>query len=403
MSAPTNKRSLFGRALDALPAIPLLAGVLLGFLGCCIAGRIVSREKLFVDFHRIYHAIEPQTQFYVTTNELLSYVRHEVPKDKTLVLIGGASYFRGMGQDKNELWSKELQKKLGPDYAVVNYGADLAGATAFAGVAFQILAQEYPKILYIANIGPVEHHDIDGGELYRFIFWDAYYKGLLPSGAGAWAEDLQKILAQQRRDSATKEMHLGKWLDSYTYSCDLWNFVGYRHFFTVWTLFYAFDPFRARSRVQDLDDPDIRKHQLETRQNAEYARISEERGRAYTKSGLYKDENGVWHPYQAGWDALAKRTRAMFPDGLREKCILVLIRGNPYFMKTFTQEDIDNMETLYRLGEENLKRQGYQVVQMTKTIYDPDDFTDAGHFTASGGRKLAQEVADHILNQAKKR
>jgi hypothetical protein len=384
----------FRRGLEALPAWPLLAGILIGFIACCVAGRVVSREKMFLNFSRFIEPIQPQTLFYPTASELVSYVDHKIPRDKILVLVGGASYFRGTGQNNGELWTRELQRLLGSDYAVVNFAIDQAGVTSFAGVAFQILARHYPKMIYVSSGSPVASDAIDGGDVYRYVFWDAYYKGLLPSSS-PWGEQARLLARQQRRAADTQELHLGKWTDSLTYSCDLWTFIGYYGFFTVWSNRTVYSPFRARRYYQDADDPNMVQRQQDTRHNLEYGRIMEERGRGFCNSGLTQDPNGKWVPYQDMWDRFAKYGGDMFPDELKPKCLIVLVRGNPYFMQTFTAQDRQNLETIYRLGQDALKRLGFQVFTMSKD-YTADDFVDAGHFMPSGGRKLAKEVAAHV-------
>jgi len=80
----------------------------------------------------------------------------------------------------------------------------------------------------------------------------------------------------------------------------------------------------------------------------------------------------------------------MFPGELKPKCLIVLVRGNPYFMQTFTARDRQNLDTIYRLGQNALERLGFQVITMSKD-YTADDFVDAGHFMPSGGRKLARK------------
>src|SRR5262245_23735042 len=105
-----------------------IVGLILGFLGCCTAGYMISKHARFYHFTRFFTAIQPAAYlYYPTPEELLLTARHIVSPDKILVLIGGNSVFRGTGQNPDELWSMELQKLLGNQFKVLNYAMD--GAT----------------------------------------------------------------------------------------------------------------------------------------------------------------------------------------------------------------------------------------------------------------------------------
>jgi hypothetical protein len=53
-------------------------------------------------------------------DNLTELVSHSASKRQILVLVGGNSILLGVGQKKEQLWTKELQRVLGPDFAVVN-------------------------------------------------------------------------------------------------------------------------------------------------------------------------------------------------------------------------------------------------------------------------------------------
>ena len=53
---------------------------------------------------------------------------------------------------------------------------DLADA---ASVAAEALAKEFPRQIYIANAAPTQAPTPGGSLVYRWVYWDAYYKGLL--------------------------------------------------------------------------------------------------------------------------------------------------------------------------------------------------------------------------------
>jgi len=126
-------------------------------------------------------------------------------------------------------------------------------------------------------------------------------------------EQARRLAQQQRRAADTQELHLGKWADNLTYSCDLWTFFGYYGFFTVWSDSFPYSPFRGRRYYQDPDDPNMVQRQQDTRNNLEYGRIMEERGRGFCSSGLTQDPTGKWVPDQDTWDRFAKYCGTCFP------------------------------------------------------------------------------------------
>jgi hypothetical protein len=379
-------------AVAALPAWPFLVGVALGFGVCCAAGRVVSNRALFEHFVRFHGPIQPSHFFYPTASELVSQVRRTVPRTKYLVVVGGASYFRGTGQNADELWTVELQRMLGDDYAVVNYANDAAGVTAFAAVPFQVLSREYPRIAYVVNASPVVVDAADGGEVYRYVFWDAYYKGMIPLSA-PWSDQVRDLARDERKSPSGLELHLGKWTDQFTYACDLWTYVGYEYFFTVWTDGMFDSVTRARRLYPEADDPYLAQEQLAFRQNANYERRYEALNKDYATKGFVPGKSGKLVLDPSAFDVISQLSVGMFPDNLKSRCFLVLVRSNPYFMREFTADDWSRHEEMYRQGQLAFERAGYRVVQLPDSDFTQDDYIDAGHYMASGGRKVAKAVA----------
>jgi hypothetical protein len=380
--------------LHDLPTKPFLAAFVLSFGACVFAGYAVGRRSMFESFVRFFQPIQPQTYFYPTARELVSYIENTVPKDKILVLVGGASYFRGTGQNPGELWSVELQRVLGERYAVVNFAIDQAGPPAFAGVAYQILARKYPRMVYVTTGGAFSEDPIDGGDVYRYIYWDAYYKGLLAFDP-AWISRVRREEDRQMRNRETQELHLGKRIDAATYACDLWTWIGYKHVFTVWSDSFPLTPFRARNRYFETDDPDLVKKQHETRANREIVELIEGRERSSSRLGYVQAADGRWAVDPQAQTAIARHYDQMFPPPVRSHAIIVMLRGNRFFMQTLTEDDRRRVDEMTRLGQQTIQKLGYRVLDVGAD-FSIDDYVDWGHLMASGGRKVAHTVADDI-------
>ncbi len=388
-------------ATRCLPNAPFFIGVLLGFVACALAGRIVSQRPMFERFVRFFAAIQPQRMFYPTASQLAAHIRHHTPAGKIPVIVGGASYFRGTGQNPTDVWTLELQRRLGERYVVFNFAIDQAPVTGFAAVAFEIIADEFPTALYVANANPLSGAPWDGGDIYGYVFWDAYYKRLLPRSISA-SPRIHQFGRDQRRDPALLELHLGKWIDQFAYACDLWTYVGYKYLFTVWANEHWPDPYLPRRFQTDGNDPNIRQTQLRLREDAGYVRHSEEHGRNASRDRFTQLPDGTWKPDTGAWAHLAEEWRNLFPSELRGRCLMVFLRGNPFFMQSLSTEDRARTELQYELGQRNLEGEGYRVVQLRAEDFTPDDFLDGGHYVASGGNKIAEAVARKIGELAEK-
>src|SRR5262249_8859757 len=92
------------------------------------------------------------------------------------------------------------------------------------------------------------------GRRHEYAFWDAYYKNLLIDDPAreAWLRGYTRALDPSHRP-AHEELRLGAWLDSFLRFNDLWTFLGYRRFFTVWNFLALDQPFRPRRLLPDRD------------------------------------------------------------------------------------------------------------------------------------------------------
>src|ERR1700722_20319022 len=143
-STPTLEK--FARRLKP---VPVFVGMIVGFSLMMLAGRWAGKQNLFVSYERNFPLISPEGYFYPSLDNLTELVSHVASKQKILVLVGGNSVLLGVGQKKEQLWTKELQRVLGPDFVVVNLAFRGAYLTEMGAVVADVLSKKYPRLIYV--------------------------------------------------------------------------------------------------------------------------------------------------------------------------------------------------------------------------------------------------------------
>ena len=362
------------RAVSALPGWAFFVGILAGWGACAFAGRVVSQQPGYEAFRSWFAPLARQGGFYPTASQLVAHVRAHAPKDKILVLVGGTTTAGGPGQDGGEVWSAALQRELGRKYAVVNFAMDEGSLTADSAVVFAMLAPEYPQMIYVANGGLIGAPSPDGGLEQNAVFWEAYYKGLLPS-AVATAPAVQEMRKRQfGLQPAERALHWGAWLDRFAYGRDLWTYVSARNGLAEKTAPGARDLGRARPGETD-------------------ARQAEARAKRATRTGLIERPAGHWEPDPRAWARFDEELGALMPAELRPRCYVELLPAQPALTPRLTEEERGRAETIYRLSREAYERAGYQLVPLGDGEFTADDVGEGGELRAAGGAKLAKAVA----------
>lgn len=370
-----------------------IVGILSGFILCCMAGYIAAKNVYYENFKRFFAPILLEHQYYPTAHELLMTARHAASHDKILVLVGGSSILRGHGQNINELWSNELQNLLGKSYKVLNYGMNAATMNSFGGVAFLMLNQEYKKIIFVTHSQLLNlEGPIDGFEAYRYLFWDAYYKNLLNLNK----EEHQKISLLRSNEIKTMkglELHIMSLLDSYFYFRNLWNWVGYNYFFTVWTDEAGLKFFKPRSYFSEKDFP-FKKFAID------YAKLNE------PKEAFVKNFSNLLQTYfdfskanlTINNDVLTggrKSYDEAFPSRLRSKIICLLFPSNARNVKLLPYRYQQAYKLVIEKSNQTLKELGFNSIVMDKNLL-PEDYVDEAHLLPYGGNKIAEEISKEV-------
>lgn len=340
-------------------------GIVLGFLACSLAGYIVSGHERFKHFKRFYPAIQPEMQYYPTAHELLQTANHLARNDKVLVLIGGNSIFKGMGQKDSALWTSALQTRLGERYQVLNYAIDAAAFNAFAGVAYRMLRERYQHIIFVTTCVP----EIPGGtdqHQYEYVFWDAYYKKLFHPDP----YEKKAIQKQRKEDWRTREgqdIHIMSELDSLFYFRNLWNAVSYHVGF--------------KAKKNDTDHHDFfRKNQVNIQ---DVLKKKEEVERTLTDTRWLMQSETI---YRDAWQ-----------QPYRYHTLCMIPTFNPALMTQLSPATQYSYADLLKKFSDTLNKLGYHAVIFTDTL-TAQNYVDARHLSASGGDKLAIQV-EHIVKE----
>lgn len=356
-------------------------GIFLGLLLCSVLGNLISQKARLHQFSRFFRHIIIEMDYFPTAAELLVTAKRKANTNDILVIIGGNSIFRGEGQNPNELWSKQLQKELGKPYKVINYAANGAAFPAFGAVAFKLLSQHYPKIIFVANTPFNENRPIDGGELYNFLFWDAYYKNLF-SLSKAEENIIKQLRREQYKTSKGIEMHIMSYLDHVFYFKSLWNWVGYRHVFTVWNKHTPLTAFQAKRYYKD-PEYNIKESVYAIKQDKKNLQLEIEN---FKKSFLHFDAK------QASF--LHTNYQNIFDIRYRKNILAVLAIHNPDYLAKLNPVE----QRQYKLVVDHLtsliQSLGYNVMQLRDL--QSYDFMDLQHLVASGGNKAAKQIAAQV-------
>lgn len=378
---------------------PIFIGVAVFAVLCAILGRMIAKHEKFDNFQHFVTYIQPQTQYYPTLSELVRTTRALAPKSKILVLVGGNSIFRGTGQNVDELWSKTLQADLGDAYAVVNLAIDQGGMESFASTAFLALKRYYPRIVFLGTLDPRGFDKIDGLDIYKYIYWDGYYKGLLRSDSQENAAAARLRLDEIRTLSGFK-MHAFAFLDSILYFSSVRNFIAYRIISPDWTTQIGW-PFMRRDWYTEGIDPNLKALQEQIRNDKERQELMSARNEGFVRgmADLSKDppdlRDNVRNTVRASYDSF-------FPRADRDRVIGVLIAANPHYFDTLPSEIWRGYVAILKRTLDLFLSQGYRGI-IAGLEYQPTDFIDQGHLVASGGVKLAGQVAEEVRRVAEER
>jgi hypothetical protein len=382
----------------------MVLGILLGFGAMGWLGRWAAHENYHGDFVRFTPWTAPDTQYYPTINELLTIVRKQATPHQILVIIGGNSILVGVGQPPVHLWTKRLQAELGDGYCVVNFAFRGALPTDGGAVAAEALRQEFPRQIYVANAAPTQEIPAAGSRVYRFMFWDAYYKGLLIDDPIRAAAIKASVTTEGADAAELRELRIREGFDRLFYFQDLWNFVAYTRFSTVWDSYFpgvrGFSaPLQFTEPRKNFPDPEpdyltvsVSARFPSTRNQFELQTVRDFSRLAYEPE---KGPDGQWQPKPAVWDKFRSEIAAAFPPDLKRRTLILTGHPSPNYIQRLTVSERERDAFFYAQAAREWEKDGYAALEFGGD-FTIDDYGDRTHLTWHGGNKLAGMVAAKV-------
>ena len=297
-------------------------------------------------------------------------------------------------------------------------------------VVAEVLRDEFPDLIYVANGVPFTPFHPIGEIAYQYLQWDAYFRGLLLDygprhdalewylrhlgpwlpARRHWPTDSWQEQTLYRWDGVVARMHRARLagevgMDRMLKYRDLWNWIGYEHFFTVPSFYTPNLPgwTTPRGRLAD-EEQDYETLPLDSPQRFGAGKTEVElrivRGFSTGKDGYYdSDGKGGWILKPGLKQEFAAMADKAVPPALRGRTLILLSQNSPFYRRLLTEEERRRDEQVFDDGVAFLRDCGFRALEYGRD-FDVADYGDRTHLTVTGGRKLAAIVAREIETMA---
>jgi hypothetical protein len=393
----------------------LLCGIAVAFLCCCAAGQVASRLDFYGNFQRFHQYLCPLTLYYPTASEVCQVARHRLDPAKSAVIVGGSSILNGWWQGRDGVWTKALAADLGERYQVLNLASIAARGTEFGGVAAEALSRDYPDLVLVIDLPPGHFWQTDpDGNVFKYFFWDAYYKGLLlacPEREARLQEELTEpeLVGNAMAGStgpARSQVKGERQAETRTQmACDrlccfdeLWNAVTYRGLATMWTPLTRYNVLRPRGRYQDEDNgrvPPSVSYPENVANRLNYLR-------GVIQAGVRPAEGGwVENRTSGSWAAFDRAACNCVPGPMRRRTVVVVVWESPYYRQHLSADEQAAYAALSRLTVQHLQALGFASVEVGPGLTS-EEYLDHCHLMRAGGVKMAAAVAPAVEQVARR-
>ena len=356
-----------------------LTGLIVSSVAISLFGYFATGTNNFVNFVRFYRDISPEALYYPTARQVQSLVESRYDADKTLVIVGGSSVFRGVGQSSAGVWTSALQQDLGDKFVVLNLAMNGGGATGLPSYMTEFLTKENKKVIYLCDMLPGTWAPQGPNPYYQYIYYDAASRGLL------LVSEARSRFMIQTKGKDEQDMFLRSYINIIFNDQEFWQFVQYKEFFTVYTPLMFFSPWIARQYTVDDQKSLIDFHfksQTSTATDQETAIV---RGFARLSVDSARELKGL---------------SIGFPDLIRPKMVIVATGQAPFYVERLEPSEKSILGLFYDRWMAIVQQSGITPVPAYQQLSD-DDHWDRVHLNEQGGTKLAQLVAPYVKQKAK--
>jgi hypothetical protein len=373
-----------------------LLGTLAGFIICTTLGAALTTVRLpIADFKRFFEYINPNGGFYLTYNEILAQAREKLAQSKgrTLVIIGGDSVFFGEGQSTGSLWTEELAKQLGDQYAVINLA--LPGTKVFeAGYwVYEKLKAEGEPVILVTTAMPSTVFEPSGTIPVHYMYFDAVERKCL----GDYDErDLFSLRHSEWtlfKDGEHRDTLKLRSIFNHYLSCEeLWTRFTYSIMGNYYHRNTAYRSLEPRSWFKDplVDRPAF--DPIDTEKLDQGTNIIRHYMAGITS--LYEPQIKE-ETQQFFWRRLAGCTKASVPDNCKSQIMVCVTALNPLFLDELTASERAKYDRIKSLWLKNFREHGFYTVELNNEL-KPDCYIDFDHLTPSGGKAMASTLAPLI-------
>jgi hypothetical protein len=372
----------------------VLIGIVVGFAIMSGLGRWAAHQRYHPNFVRLSPWASPATKYEPTVAELITIVRQQAKPGTILVICGGNSVFYGAGQPSAKVWTKYLQQELGARYSVVNLALPGASFNDCGAVIAESLRQEYPQQIYLSDAWPDDGGTPGGSAIYRFLFWDAYYRGYLIDDS-LRAAAITASLEKQHEDLT--ELKIRMWLNHIFNFQEIWNYLSWNNFGTVWGRYPNGDIFLESRKTRPDPDADFLAQPA-------FARFPHSRDaaeliivRAWARAILdpQRDAAGNWRIKAGRREEFMQKIKGAFPQEAMRRTLIVVSRDCPYYVQKLSTDDQERNDLACLTTVRWWQEAGYQSIDYGRD-FTIDDYGDRVHLTSLGGAKLAEIVAPKV-------
>jgi hypothetical protein len=387
MATPTDAN----RLASYLAPYSFLGGALCAFLTCCLAGWVAGRSNIYHHFVRFNGYINAQTLYYPTASQVRALGRARLDPDKIAVVVGGNSILLGHGVGSAQVWTKHLQEELGDRFEVLNFAIPAALPAEFGGIAAEMLQREHAKLLFVTDCGSSTFPTIPDGQIYRYFFWDAYYKGLISRDARRDARLSKEVEKRSREGESFPELQRGARLDATLRFQDLWTTVAYKHLCTIWT------PLTPRHftwpRRRCVEPEHLPQPPLEQRYPPSSAARAREILMVMMQCGPGLLEGTPEN------SPLIHYLHECFPEECRRRTLMLVMRDSPHYIAQLSSAEQAAYSSVFPAMARALEAGGMPAMDIGAD-YSEMDYLDCSHIGEQGGQRLARDIAPKLRGMA---